>query len=394
MQGSVDDGNSPIQRCDEKQATVKECFEEEEDECLELCANENAPFELIELIEKREISTLLQVIQYLMNHPDAHLTGYASIRDVNVCKGLFIVKDNYIQLIGSESEGCQLIVADIAQNVMIAVLRAKSIDDDMLQIDLVGVNANEVVNSNLDLDNTGRYWEGAVMKNNDDGCYIPYGYGREYNEDNNVVYEGFMLGDKRVCYGKEYRGILHKNGLVYEGGYCNGVRYGSGKSYDLNGNVEYEGKWVDNHPRGDEMPVLKNRVDLFISMSVEDLIISRKLYNEREITDLHFSPILIRLKRIEIGPKCFKHVRKCVLNGLEKLESVKIGWECFRISDYERDDGICRITNCPNLTQLEIGRAGFRDFHQIELSNVNSLQSIQFGKDSFIYTENCILKGE
>ena len=77
-----------------------------------------------------------------------------------------------------------------------------------------------------------------------------------------------------------------------------------------------------------------------------------------------------------------------------KLESVKIGEKCFRISDEECDDGVCRITNCPNLRQLEIGDGGFRDFNQFELSNVNSLQSITFGEDCFWYAGNCILKGE
>ena len=61
-----------------------------------------------------------------------------------------------------------------------------------------------------------------------------------------------------------------------------------------------------------------------------------------------------RLERITIGNKCFKNVRECVLDGSEKLESVKIGEKCFRISNERRDDGVCRITNCPNLRELEI----------------------------------------
>ena len=80
---------------------------------------------------------------------------------------------------------------------------------------------------------------------------------------------------------------------------------------------------------------------------------------------------------------------------LEQLESVKIGYGCFRISFLERrDDGVCRISNCPNLRQLEIGNESFRDFNQFELSNVNSLQSIQFGDWCFYYADNCILRGE
>ena len=84
---------------------------------------------------------------------------------------------------------------------------------------------------------------------------------------------------------------------------------------------------------------------------------------------------------IKFGNNCFKNVREFVLDGLESLKSVKIGISCFRIDDKERDDGICRIMNCPNLTQLEIGDHGFKDFQSFELSNLNSIQSIKYGND-------------
>ena len=100
-----------------------------------------------------------------------------------------------------------------------------------------------------------------------------------------------------------------------------------------------------------------------------------------------------QLKSIKIGSYCFHHVREFVIDGLESLESVKIGEKCFRIDDEERDDGICRITNCPNLRQLEIGHHSFRDFKSFELSNLNSLQSIEFGDDCFEYADFS-LKGE
>ena len=82
-----------------------------------------------------------------------------------------------------------------------------------------------------------------------------------------------------------------------------------------------------------------------------------------------------------------------MIDDLESLESVKIGYLCFRIDWKERDDGLCRITNCPNLRQLEIGDYSFRDFILFELSNLNSLQSIKFGKYCLKYADFS-LKGE
>ena len=100
------------------------------------------------------------------------------------------------------------------------------------------------------------------------------------------------------------------------------------------------------------------------------------------------------LKSITIGYGCFTNIREFVLDGLESLKSVKIGESCFRISDEERDDGICRITNCPNLRQLEIGNYSFVDFKSFELSNLNSLQSIKFDDSCFKFAEEFSLKGE
>ena len=68
-----------------------------------------------------------------------------------------------------------------------------------------------------------------------------------------------------------------------------------------------------------------------------------------------------------------------MIDDLESLESVKIGENCFRISYEERNDGVCRITNCPNLRQLEIGKGSIEDFKSFELFNVNSIQSMTFG---------------
>ena len=111
-----------------------------------------------------------------------------------------------------------------------------------------------------------------------------------------------------------------------------------------------------------------------------------------------------QLKSITIGSSCFKNVREFVLDGLESLESVKIGGDCFRATAFEEmskedflsfipTNGVCRITNCPNLRQLEIGWSSFQDFKSFELSNLNSLQSINFGNLCFNYADFS-LKGE
>ena len=111
----------------------------------------------------------------------------------------------------------------------------------------------------------------------------------------------------------------------------------------------------------------------------EKLILSTNLFNQ--------------LKSITIGCSCFKNVREFAIDGLERLESVKIGEKCFGISMNRRDDGICRIVNCPNLRQLESGDYSFSYFKSFELSDLNSIQSIKFGERCFVFADFS-LKGE
>ena len=100
------------------------------------------------------------------------------------------------------------------------------------------------------------------------------------------------------------------------------------------------------------------------------------------------------LKRIVIGNDCFGKARVFELDGLSELESVEIGQDSFRISDYnERNDGSYRIVNCPKLKSIQIGQYSFNDYHSFELNNLPSLQSIDMGGYCFYYAPSFSLTG-
>ena len=277
----------------------------------------------------------------------------------------------------------ELIIADNSDDKKrMAVLTADSVESELVEMDCSGMRENVII----DLNFGGRRWEGGELNGK------PFGFGYEYSENDNLVYEGFVFEGKKVCYGKEWNDDGNNNCLMYEGGYCNGERWGKGKSYDLTGSVDFDGDWMNNHGMGENEKIeLMN--ELIVPMSIEEFVIGNEMFNDENITTLHFSPLLVQLKHIKTGFGCFEHVREFVIDGLESLESVKIGERCFIISGNERDDGICRITNCTNLRQLEIGNWSLADFKSFEISNLNSLQSIKFGKCCFVYADFS-LKGE
>ena len=120
----------------------------------------------------------------------------------------------------------------------------------------------------------------------------PFGFGCEYSEEGNLIYEGFVFEGKKVCFGKEWNNDGNNNCLMYEGGYWNDERCGKGIFYDLNGNVDFEGEWMNNHVMDENENDLMN--DLIVPMLIEEFVIDNEMFNDENITSVHFSPLLIR----------------------------------------------------------------------------------------------------
>ena len=388
---NVDQCSTPLKCSDDQDGR-----EEQDNGTLGMDVETGTLDELLALYPNNTIQNLQDFIQLLSHDYLNHFTGRLNLYDGNVDHGLFMRGHTYLQINRGGKDDYQLIFVNRESKEM-AVWSASTIHDPIKEENLMRRKENGVV----DLDNTGCYWEGEVLYINDHRC-IPYGYGKEYNEENDVVYEGFVVEGKRVCYGKEYRGICNtkdrKNGLVYEGGYVNGNRYGVGRSYELNGKMNYQGDWVDNQYAGNmlkkkEVIKTKEQTDLLVLTSLEELAIKDGLQYYTTISSLHFSPFLSRLKRIEISNTYFTQIRELVLDGLRALESVKIENDICRDVENERIGGRFCIKNCPKLCTFEIDDSSFKEFDRFELSNINSLQSIDIGNFCFQYVSTFVVEG-
>ena len=228
----------------------------------------------------------------------------------------------------------------------------------------------------VDLDVSGRRWEGGVK----DG--EPFGYGVMYSEEGKKEYEGYILNGRHVCYGMEFYDDIER--LIYHGCYCSGERFGKGILFDRNGvvlhnglwkndisySLEYDGKTIDNH--------------------IELIEIPDNSFNQVE--SVAFPYWLRSLKQIVIEDVCFGEVRSFELSGLDELESVTIGsrcltyatkWESLRYD--KRTDGLCRIMNCPNLKSIQIDAYAFSDYCSFKVKNLPRLQSIEIAKKCFFH---------
>ena len=103
------------------------------------------------------------------------------------------------------------------------------------------------------------------------------------------------------------------------------------------------------------------------------------------------------LERIVLEGNNFQQIRNFVLNDLPKLMSITIGEDCFRVKSgdyypYGENPGLFRLTNCPELESLTIGKNSFCDYTKFEISELPKLTNLSIGEYCFT-SSDCILKG-
>lgn len=159
----------------------------------------------------------------------------------------------------------------------------------------------------IDLTNRGLRWEGFSQN------LTPYGYGSLINENNETVYQGFMLNDDYVCFGMEFFPDVGR--VCYCGCYWKKKRHGYGVLYDLKEELVYEGDYI-----------LDNAI-LAKSVSIESSSIDEDSFNTLcEEMNIHFNcfnsfygDLKIsgwkNLKSLSIGNRCFTETGKFILDS-------------------------------------------------------------------------------
>ena len=99
------------------------------------------------------------------------------------------------------------------------------------------------------------------------------------------------------------------------------------------------------------------------------------------------------MTRLVIGDDCFKNVNEFVIDGLNELESVKIGENSFYLSKDTRKGSKCLIMNCDGLREVEIGWS-FTYYEVFELKNLPSLHSIQMRWGAFVNCHSIVFESD
>ena len=119
-----------------------------------------------------------------------------------------------------------------------------------------------------------------------------------------------------------------------------------------------------------------------MNSDIEVLIVDFCVCNDVSFTALDLSSY-VSLKVFEVGDECFAYVNEVKLIGLNRLERVVIGKNCFtkhKNSNGDDPDRHFYLKNCERLRELKIGCYSFSDYSVCEIESVPSLEVIEMGK--------------
>ena len=115
---------------------------------------------------------------------------------------------------------------------------------------------------------------------------------------------------------------------------------------------------------------------------MEVMIVDNNACNDKCFTALALS-LFSNLKVFEVGDYSFSFVDEVKLIGLDRLERVVIGKNCFTKKKKGTGNDPTRhfhLKNCERLRELKIGCQSFSDYSVCEIENVPSLEVIEMGE--------------
>ena len=287
------------------------------------------------------------------------------------------VKDSHLVLHKNGLCWCHEGLIERFPSIIVELHLNAVIEVDIASHTLIRVNGEEVSgiehNQVLDLNDDGERWEGDVLNNK------PYGWGVLYDSENRMAYEGFRIGEVNVCYGRSY--YPDARVIEYEGGICEGRRWGRGVQYDRNGKTVCDGECMNDDNIVLEKCVLLNEWNQLLHSRIEELIVSDNSCNGRGWSALNMS-FMPHLRLLQVGDECFENVKEVKLIGLNELESVVIGVNSFTKKKYDYGNEPNRhfyLKDCERVRELKMGRFSFSDYVVCKIENNRSLEVIEMG---------------
>ena len=132
--------------------------------------------------------------------------------------------------------------------------------------------------------------------------------------------------------------------------------------------------------------MIRNQTELNrIPSDVEDLWIANFMVAKQKNLILNQQQ---SMKNLTIGINALNGISVLELNGLEALQRVIV-----MRGGLSGGSGRLRVTNCANLSSIDIAEYAFMKYKNLELTNLPLLQGISFGYSAFQSIQTILMEG-
>ena len=219
-----------------------------------------------------------------------------------------------------------------------------------------GSNKENIIDMDIiDLNERGVRWEGTSRNGQ------PFGMGCIFDENNNLIYKGYCIKDKKVCWGECFYSDTQT--LEYVGNFFDNSHHGYGIMYDKKGNVIFDGYWINDvadYEKSIQIDPSINSTKQIHSL-VEEVKISSNSLNNEEFIAFNAFPFL---QYLEINDSCCKNAKLFSISNCDKLSKITIRSWCFTKSYVQ-----CKIMKCLSLSYIQIG---YHSFYRCKLVDFES----------------------
>ena len=242
------------------------------------------------------------------------------------------------------------IVADIEKKKLLLVSQS-------IRGKWTSLNLSNVEETIIDLDDTGRRWEGAAL-----GSW-PCGWGTYYNTDSLLEYQGFSFRNWNVCYGSYFYPDLSSSQLEYKGMRCFSKYYGRGVLYSRDGSIIDDTEWANG-----------------VSLQHNSITVPAGTASSFPFNTL--------VKSLTIESDCCSHVGYFVLSGCPHLKTLIIQSDSFSSAQ----NGRFEVFQCPELETISIGSGSFTHYSDFRIHDCPKLCLLECNSRCFAYCHHFIVE--
>lgn len=143
---------------------------------------------------------------------------------------------------------------------------------------------------------------------------------------------------------------------------------------------------IEEEPTNENVFVMEETGNFFLTYETSEGIVVKDGVGNDEVVASWDMGLYKSLRELIIGDGCFAFMAGLKLEGMDALEKVEIGGECFSMAE-----GTMEVVDCVKLGHLKIGSDSCVGWSEFVMKNCG-VEEVEIGSGCFVYCEKIVLE--